>query len=92
MFTAPEVRTLCAAWTSIMDEDRGGRPFARERQSVQPFVETRPELLRLLLEDERILRPTEQLLGEVDDSGQCYHPRAPFGSFLYSESLTNDRK
>ena len=47
---------------SVMAEHRDGREYGGERQSIQPFVEIRPKLLRLV-EDDRIYETTEALLG-----------------------------
>ena len=58
-----EVATICREATEILDEDRGGTPFAGEkRDSVVPFFERRPFLAQLPADD-RIYGIAESLLG-----------------------------
>ena len=62
LFSAAETEKLTGEYEGIMHEDRGGRPFKGERQSVQPFVEKRGRLLDLA-KDDRVYNTVEDLLG-----------------------------
>ena len=62
LFSAAETEKLTGEYEGIMHEDRGGRPFKGERQSVQPFVEKRGRLLELA-KDNRVYNTVEDLLG-----------------------------
>ena len=58
-----EIATILREATEILDEDRGGRPFAGEkRQAMVPFFERRPFLAQLPADD-RIYGIAESLLG-----------------------------
>ena len=61
-FTAAETGKIVGQYEAVMHEDRDGRPFNGERQSVQPFVEMRSCLMELA-EDDRVYRTVEDLLG-----------------------------
>ena len=62
LFSEPEIEGLSNQYEAIMRDDREGRRFKGERQSVHPFVEERPALIDLL-EDDRIYETVEALLG-----------------------------
>ena len=63
LFTPKEVEILRHASEEILSLGRGGEPFdGHARQSVVPFFERSPELMRLI-EDDRIYSIGEDLLG-----------------------------
>ena len=62
LFSEAEIEGLSNQYEAIMRDDREGRPFKGERQSVHPFVEERADLIDLL-EDDRIYKTVEELLG-----------------------------
>lgn len=62
-FSATEMAEISSAFDDVLAADRKGQPFAGvARQAVLGFIEKRP-LLSGLVEDDRIYRPLEQLLG-----------------------------
>ena len=63
LYTPDEVETITAEADSILDEDRGGKPFdGAARQAVLRFVERRP-FLSTMPPDDRIYESIEDLLG-----------------------------
>ena len=63
LFSPEEMNAIGREADSILDEDRGGKPFdGARRQGVLAFVERRP-LLAGLVEDDRIYLPIQDLLG-----------------------------
>ena len=64
LFNPEEIRKITEESDSILDEDRGGKPFdGKARQAVMRFVERRP-FLSTLLTDDRIYEGVKDLLGE----------------------------
>lgn len=65
LFPKPEIDEIIRDFEEVMAEARGGLPFdGAERQGVTgSFIEKRMSLMRLLEED-RIHRPVEQILGK----------------------------
>ncbi len=65
LFPKPEIEEIIQDFEEVMSEARGGLPFdGVQRQGITgSFIEKRLSLMRLLEED-RIHRPIEQLLGE----------------------------
>ena len=61
-FSAEEMGLISSEFDDAMLEDRQGRPYAGERQHLEPFVEKWTSMQRLV-EDDRIYGPVEQLLG-----------------------------
>ncbi len=61
-FSPEEMKVLTRAADKLWKEDRGGRPFARETQSIQEFVEKSPVLTGYVVDD-RIWKTVEFLLG-----------------------------
>ena len=61
LFSPDEMAIITREFDDAMTEDRGGKPFTGEGQSVGKTVEQRPKLTQLVL-DKRILGPIEQLL------------------------------
>ena len=63
VFSEEEVGSIRDEFDEVLDEERGNQPFeAKERQAVSPFVEKRAALTSLL-EDDRLYRLHEDLLG-----------------------------
>ena len=62
LFSETEMEGLSSQYEDIMRDDREGRPFKGERQSIHPFVEIRAHLIELI-DDDRIYRTVEELLG-----------------------------
>ena len=81
LFSEAETEGLIGQYEDIMLEDREGRPFKGERQSVQPFAERRPELTAVI-EDDRIYETVEELLGPdfawVGSDGNYYVGDTPW--------------
>ena len=64
LYKPEEIRKISDESDSILDEDRGGKPFdGKARQAVMRFVERRP-FLSTLLTDDRIYEGVKDLLGE----------------------------
>ena len=63
LFTPQEVASIGEDFDDLLAEERGRLPFdGKERQAIQPFVERR-EALTALLDDDRLYRLHEDLLG-----------------------------
>lgn len=63
LYTPDEVETITAEADSVLDEDRGGKPFdGAARQAVLRFVERRP-FLSTMPPGDRIYESIEDLLG-----------------------------
>jgi ectoine hydroxylase-related dioxygenase (phytanoyl-CoA dioxygenase family) len=62
LFSPEEMEEIGEEFDGITAEERDGRPYGGEQQSIQPFIETRPRLLSLVADD-RIYETTEDLLG-----------------------------
>jgi len=61
-FSTEEMNLISIEFDDAMLKDRQGRPYAGERQHLEPFLEKETSLDRLV-EDDRIYGPVEQLLG-----------------------------
>ena len=63
LFSAEEMVVIDAEFEAVMTEDLAGKPFRGDkRYAVGGCVERRPAL-RSLIDDDRIYRPVEQLIG-----------------------------
>jgi hypothetical protein len=77
-----EVAEIQQLHADVLEQDRGGRPFdPTRRHLVLGFMESRPELVRLL-EDDRLYVPLEQLLGPdyiwTGSDGNLYTGETPW--------------
>lgn len=66
LFSPKEMRTLSDAFDSAMRRARGGSPPpgpGEKRQQVVPFFDYNPEVFYPLLDDDRIVRVFEMLMG-----------------------------
>ena len=97
VYSSKEVAEIRDEFDDVLDEARGRAPFdGKERQAVQPFVETRT-LLTHLLEDDRLYRLHEDLMGPgfqwISSDGNLYvgdtqwHPdrEGPQAKYRYVE-------
>ena len=76
IFSGEEMAGITSEFDDVLAEGRGYEPFdGKQRQAVQPFVEKR-ELLTKVVADDRIYLPLQQLLGEgfiwVGSDGNLY--------------------
>ena len=63
LFSDAEVSAIQRDFDEVWDEAAGGEPWSGERgESHQPFIERRPTLAKLAVDD-RVLGAVEQLLG-----------------------------
>lgn len=62
LFPAAEIEEIRGAADALWRDERGGGPDQGEYQHIAPFIESSQDLSRLL-EDDRIYRTIEQLLG-----------------------------
>ena len=62
VFTGQEVETIHRETDEIFDEARGGRPYAGEKEPIQPFFERRPFMAGLVADD-RVYSIGEGILG-----------------------------
>ena len=90
LYTPDEVEKISAEADSILDEDRGGKPFdGAGRQAVLRFVERRPFLSTMPIDD-RIYEPIEDLLGSgfywIGGDGNLYVGETHW----HSDSTGND--
>ena len=104
-FSAAEMSHISSTFDRVLDEDRRGRPFeGHKRQAVIGFIERNEELTRLL-DDDRIYRAIEALLGPgfvwIESDGNLYvgdtrwHPdnQAPYQRIkvaFYLDPVRND--
>ena len=81
LFSDNEMEMLSDQYEDIMREDRDDLPSKGERQSVHPFAETSPSLIKLV-EDDRIYETVEDLLGPgflwVGSDGNYYVGDTPW--------------
>lgn len=64
LYQPPEIRRIGELLDAQLALEREGKPYdPGKRQAMLGFIESHPELIRLLEED-RLYRPLEQLLGE----------------------------
>ncbi len=85
VFSDDEIQAIKREADALLEQDREGQPLRGQRQRVAPFVELRP-LLTQLVEDDRIYKVIESLLGPdflwggsegvlaVDAPGFGWHP------------------
>ncbi len=67
LLSAAEMDSLSSAFDRAMEKARGGAPApgpGEKRQQIIPFFDYDPETFYPLLDDERILQPFAQLLGD----------------------------
>ena len=62
LFAKDEIREITQEADRLLEREREGRPFAKEGQSMAPFVE-KCKLLTELVEDDRIYGTIESLIG-----------------------------
>ena len=106
LFSPQEMRTLSDAFDAAMSTARGGAPppeSGEKRQQVVPFFDYNPEVFYPLLDDDRLVRVFETLLGEdfilllsegiLHTGGSEWHhdARAPEGFFSMRAAIYLDR-
>ena len=67
LLSQEEIQTLSDAFDAAMENARAGAPKpnpGEPRQQVVPFFDYDPDTFYPLLDDERIVQPLEQLMGE----------------------------
>ena len=95
LFSAAEIEKLAGEYEEIMGEDREGRPFKGERQSIEPFVERRSRLMELA-EDDRVYQTSEDLLGPgfawAGSDGNYYVGDTPWHADGLRDHISRDLK